>query len=166
MWFAEDTLFWLSWRMPSQHGCGILRGISAPYLEVSACLHVSTWLDSSALRLEANCQSSSESSAFFLSINLTALWMSTDVACIQVLPIRVWMQMSSINRLIITNASGGSDTISVPLYSPSPPSVFLTHFEALGILIMHTPTTSLSNISMLMPVSYAALIKDCYCDTV
>lgn len=76
------------------------------------------------------------------------------------------MQMSLINRLIITNASGGSDTISVPPSSPSPPSVFLTHFEALGILIMHTPTTSLSNISMLMPVSYAALIKDCYCDTV
>lgn len=69
-------------------------------------------------------------------------------------------------ELIITNASGGSDPISVPQSSPSLPSVFLTHFEALGILIMQTPTTSLSNISMLMSVSYTALIKDCYCNTV
>lgn len=128
------------------------------FLEVSACLHVSTWLDRSVLLPK---QAANHGSAFFLLHYFTndvnqLLHSSTSN--------RVGMQTSSIKRPIIMKASGGSDTISVTPSSPSPPSVSLTNFEAFGI-IMHTPTTWLSNISMLMPVSYTALIKDCFCDT-
>lgn len=109
-------------------------GVIASYL--SECLHVSTWPGSSALLPK---QAANHSSAFFLLYYLNSDVNEHRRCCIQILLIRVGMQTSSIKRPTITNASGGSDPISVPPTPLSPPSISLTHFWALGIIMTIRP---------------------------